>query len=319
MLSPDDLSLPHAAHFYRALMAVEADLPIADFLETHFADPHYDELRRSITRTVEGYDAADPHRISTFALRDEWMARDDGEHGRIAEGYGALIDFLAAECRRHGAVIRLGAPVAAIERRGGRIVARCRDGAIFEADAAILTVPLPLLSRDRAAAGGARAGRGRRRYRLRQRRQNPAALRNDMVGRSRRTGSLRPVVPLFRRDGPDLVDAASGRLSGADRLVRGTKADRVASLTASRARRDGPRLARRDLRSAGGPHQRGTSSPRGRSTGATTRSRAAPIPTTPKTRAALAILKGRATGDLLLFRRGALRGPGHGAAVRGGR
>ena len=85
-LSPADPSLPHADRFYQALQQVKADLPIAEFLERHFADPRYDELRRSITRTVEGYDAADPHRASTLALRDEWMARDDGEHGRIAEG-----------------------------------------------------------------------------------------------------------------------------------------------------------------------------------------------------------------------------------------
>ena len=78
----------------------------------------YDRLRRSITRTVEGYDAADPQRISTLALRDEWMARDDGEHGRIAEGYGALVAYLAAECRRHGAVIHLGAAVAGDRESG---------------------------------------------------------------------------------------------------------------------------------------------------------------------------------------------------------
>ena len=145
-LSPAEASLPHADRFYQALREVKADLPIAEFLETHFADRRYDELRRWITRTVEGYDAADPRRASTLALRDEWMGRDEGEHGRIAEGYGALVEYLASECRRHGAAIHLGAAVAAIDESGGRIAARCHDGPMFEADAAILTVPLPLLS-----------------------------------------------------------------------------------------------------------------------------------------------------------------------------
>jgi monoamine oxidase len=145
-LSPDRSSLPHAGRFYAALQAVKADLPIADFLETHFAGRTYDALRRGITRTVEGYDAADPRRISTFAIRDEWMARDEGEHGRIAGGYGALVAALEAECRRHGAAIHLDSSVAAIEKAGRRIAARCQDGSMFEADAAVLTVPPPLLS-----------------------------------------------------------------------------------------------------------------------------------------------------------------------------
>jgi monoamine oxidase len=145
-LSPDESSLPHARRFYQALSEVKADLPIAEFLETHFADRQYDELRRSITRTVEGYDAADPRRASTLALRDEWMARDDGEHGRIAQGYGGLIEYLSSECRRHGAALHLGAAVTAIDEARGRIAVRCHRGATLEADAAILTVPLPLLS-----------------------------------------------------------------------------------------------------------------------------------------------------------------------------
>jgi monoamine oxidase len=145
-LSPDDSPPPQAGRLHQALMEVKTDLPIAEFLETRFAGRQYVELRQAITRMVEGYDAADPSRASTLALRDEWMGRGLGQQGRIAEGYGALIEFLASECRGHGASIHLGAAVTAIDVGAGRIAARCRNGAVFEGDAAILTVPLPLLS-----------------------------------------------------------------------------------------------------------------------------------------------------------------------------
>jgi monoamine oxidase len=145
-LSPDESSTPDMGRFYQALAEVKADLPIAEFLKTHFADRRYAELRRSVTRTVEGYDAADPWRFSTLALRDEWTARDDGEHGRIAGGYGALIEHLVSECRGHGAALHLGAAVTAIEEAGAQIAVRCRGSATLEADAAILSVPQPLLS-----------------------------------------------------------------------------------------------------------------------------------------------------------------------------
>ncbi|HTQ32631.1 MAG TPA: NAD(P)/FAD-dependent oxidoreductase [Stellaceae bacterium] len=142
--SRSDPAMPHAGEFYRALDKVTVDLPIAEFLETQFGAPRYDELRRRITRTVEGYDAADPHRASTLALREEWSA-PDGQHGRIVEGYGALIDYLAADSRRQGAALHFGAEVRTIEAAGEGIVARCRDGAAFAADAAVLAVPLPIL------------------------------------------------------------------------------------------------------------------------------------------------------------------------------
>jgi monoamine oxidase len=159
-LSPDLSPMPYARLFYQELGRIEADLPVAEFLERHFADRQYDALRRSVTRTVEGYDAADPRRMSTFALREEWLARDDGEHGRVAGGYGALIERLAADCRRYGAALHFGAAVTAIGESSGGIAAHCGDGAAFEADAAVLAVPLPLLgeialpaaARERAAA-----------------------------------------------------------------------------------------------------------------------------------------------------------------------
>jgi monoamine oxidase len=159
--APDASPTPHIARFHRALRELETDLPVAEFLEARFADRQYRELRRSVTRMVEGYDAADPRRASTFAVRDEWLARGLGEQGRIREGYGALVDHLAAECRGNGAAIRLGAAVTAIDEEGGRIAAHCRDGAVVAADAVVLAVPLPILdeialptaARERAAAG----------------------------------------------------------------------------------------------------------------------------------------------------------------------
>jgi monoamine oxidase len=167
-LLPDKSLLPHADRFYRALSEVTVDLPIAEFLETRFADRQYDELRRTITRMVEGYDAADPGRASTLALRDEWLDRGEGQQGRIAQGYGALVAYLVSECRRHGAAIHLGAAVRDIDERRGRLAARCQNGAVFEADAAVLTVPPPLLpeialppvAREKAAAAGTDIGFG---------------------------------------------------------------------------------------------------------------------------------------------------------------
>ena len=143
--SPHESPPPHAARFHQALMELEIDLPIAEFLATHFADRQYSELRQAIKRMVEGYDAADPDRASTFALRDEWMGHGLGRQGRIAGGYGALIRFLVSECRRQGTSIHLGSAVTAIDESRGRIAACCHDGATLEADAAILTVPLPVL------------------------------------------------------------------------------------------------------------------------------------------------------------------------------
>jgi monoamine oxidase len=143
--SPRESRLPHETLLHRALIELKTDLPIAEFLRTHFADRQYTELCEVVCRMVEGYDAADPDRASTFALRDELIGQGRGRHGRIAEGYGALIKFLVSECRKQGATIHLCSVVTVIEESQGRLAARCQDGTIHEADAVIVAVPLPIL------------------------------------------------------------------------------------------------------------------------------------------------------------------------------
>jgi monoamine oxidase len=130
---------------HKALTELKDDLTLAEFLNRYFAGPEYSQLRHSIESMVEGYDAADPQRASTLALREEWMNRGSGEQARIVGGYGALIDFLAAECRRQGATINLGTTVSAIEETDGGDIACYANGDTHFSDTVILTVPLPLL------------------------------------------------------------------------------------------------------------------------------------------------------------------------------
>src|SRR4029077_7912280 len=113
--SPKESQLAHAALLHRALSELKTDLPVAEFLKTHFTNRQYAELRDTVKGMVEGYDAADPDRASTFALRDEWMGHGLRRQGRIAGGYGTLIKFLVSECCRQGATIHLLSVVTAIE------------------------------------------------------------------------------------------------------------------------------------------------------------------------------------------------------------
>ncbi len=135
----------HKAEFHKALRELKDDLTVAEFLRRYFAGHEYGRLRHSIERMVEGYDAADPERASTLALRDEWMDGGRTTQARIAGGYGALVDFLAAECRKHGVAIHLTSSVSAIEASNTKVTARCANGDAHECDAVVLTVPLPLL------------------------------------------------------------------------------------------------------------------------------------------------------------------------------
>ncbi|MCK1653038.1 FAD-dependent oxidoreductase [Bradyrhizobium sp. 149] len=152
----EDRHDPQQAELQAVLRQLNEDLTVADFLRRHFAEDEYAWLRHSIERMVEGYDAADPERASTLALREEWMACGHSPQARIKGGYGAMIEFLAAECRRYGVAVYLRCAVSAIEEAGGTLVVRCAGGDVHGCDRVILTVPLPLL-REIALPESARA------------------------------------------------------------------------------------------------------------------------------------------------------------------
>ena len=91
---------------------------------------------------VEGFDAADPERVSARSIIEEWASL--GAQPRPKGGYGALLDWLTGVVLRKGARLRLESPVYDLRWRKGSVQANGRG---FQARArrAIITLPLPLI------------------------------------------------------------------------------------------------------------------------------------------------------------------------------
>jgi monoamine oxidase len=143
--SRDDPADRQMSRLHEVLARLTEDLTVTALLDRHFSGAEFAALRESVLGMVQGYDAADPDRASVFALRDEWMGGDRGTQARILGGYGAMVDFLVADCRARGVAFRFQAVVSAIESADEGTIVRCVDGSAHRADVAILTVPLPLL------------------------------------------------------------------------------------------------------------------------------------------------------------------------------
>ncbi|OGF70410.1 hypothetical protein A3H65_01455 [Candidatus Giovannonibacteria bacterium RIFCSPLOWO2_02_FULL_45_14] len=138
--------IPNQDELHGKLRELKGDMPIAEFIEKYFPGEKYISLRNSIFGIVEGYDAADPMRASTFSLRDEWLGGQDWLQYRLKEGYGAMLKFLESECRKNGTEIELNKIVREVVIHNGKTNVRTADGNNYEAEKVIVTVPLPILA-----------------------------------------------------------------------------------------------------------------------------------------------------------------------------
>jgi len=95
---------------------------------------------------VQGFDAADPARVSARSIIEEW-----GEGGSLGAsqprpqgGYGALFDWLAHSVVAHGARLRIDSAVRALEWKRGKVLVM-GDSFAFRAKHAVVTLPLGVL------------------------------------------------------------------------------------------------------------------------------------------------------------------------------
>lgn len=89
---------------------VKEDISVAKFIEKHLQGKEFEEVRFSLKNYVEGYYAADTHKASTFALRDELNTSSDKQY-RIEGGYIKLVDYLYRQCMEKGVQFFLSNPV----------------------------------------------------------------------------------------------------------------------------------------------------------------------------------------------------------------
>jgi monoamine oxidase len=125
------------AEAQRAVQGAELDEDVSfdDFLSTRRLPNRTKVLARMM---VEGFDAADPKRVSARSIIEEWASL--GAQPRPKGGYGALLEWLTHNVLRNGARLRLASPVSALRWRTGSVEA---NG--LKAKRAIVTLPLPLI------------------------------------------------------------------------------------------------------------------------------------------------------------------------------
>ncbi|OGA54516.1 MAG: hypothetical protein A3F74_05840 [Betaproteobacteria bacterium RIFCSPLOWO2_12_FULL_62_58] len=120
-----------------------------------------EEARAFARMRAQGYEAADPARVSARAIAEQWAGEGADESGpsRPRGGYGALLASLAASLDGRSARLQLQTIVRTVRwQRGSVEVEGTSRGAPFRASAsrAIITLPLGVLQARSAAPGAVR-------------------------------------------------------------------------------------------------------------------------------------------------------------------
>ncbi|HYC27447.1 MAG TPA: NAD(P)/FAD-dependent oxidoreductase, partial [Chitinophagaceae bacterium] len=128
----------------KKLKSLEEDMSVKAFLEKYFTGAEHEDLRKSLTSFVEGYDAADAGQASCFALLQELLGESNRQY-RVKGGYGQLVTWLENECRKFGCDIHLSTIVTGVTWRAGEVVITTAGNKTFTSPKAIITVPISIL------------------------------------------------------------------------------------------------------------------------------------------------------------------------------
>lgn len=125
---------------------LEKDLTLSEFLRTSFNTPENEDIRNSMIKLAEGFDAADPDKISVFALRNEWRGGSLDAPLVIKESYDLLVKYLLKECEDTGCSVYLSKEVREIRWKPHDVTAQCADGSHYQAAQLVVTIPLGILA-----------------------------------------------------------------------------------------------------------------------------------------------------------------------------
>ncbi len=125
--------------------SLKQDMPFGKFLDQYLHNEKFKDIRETARAFVEGYDAADIERASTFALREEWKNFKISNQYRLKGGHIKLIDFLSKEIIKNNGKILLSTVVKEIRWKRDIVEVISDKGKIYSARKALITVPLGIL------------------------------------------------------------------------------------------------------------------------------------------------------------------------------
>jgi monoamine oxidase len=127
------------------LNELEIDTDIWTFLNKEFPGERYESMRDSVWKFVSGYDTADPHNASAFALRSEWQNEQEDAQHRISGGYRTVVEYLTDDCKRNNGTIILNAVVTDVHWQAGAVKVVTQDGNAYHAQQLLVAMPLGVL------------------------------------------------------------------------------------------------------------------------------------------------------------------------------
>jgi len=127
----------------KQMASLKEDLSLSHFLDQYFSDDSYHQLREQALGFAEGFDLADPSKVSVKTLYREW-SHQANDH-RVDDGYAALVKFLVKDCRKRGCKLISGCIVKTLEWEQHMVKITTLDNQVYNAEQSILTVPLGVL------------------------------------------------------------------------------------------------------------------------------------------------------------------------------
>ncbi len=128
-----------------ALKKLDHDMSIAQFLDENFSGKEYESLRESVTRFVEGFDAADANKASAFALRQEWTETDATTGYHLVGGYSSLMEYMYRQCLAGDVSFHFSSTVIEIYWQKDKVTVITDKGERFDAEKLLITIPPAVL------------------------------------------------------------------------------------------------------------------------------------------------------------------------------
>ncbi|TDQ11932.1 flavin monoamine oxidase family protein [Pedobacter metabolipauper] len=129
----------------RKMGEIETDITLNNFLHDYFPGTGYTELRAEARAYAEGFDIADPDRVSVKSLHLEWVNETDDY--RVEGGYGKLIRYLVSACRKKGCKLINHSIVKEISWKEGSVTVSTVDHLTHHAQKCVITVPVSILQK----------------------------------------------------------------------------------------------------------------------------------------------------------------------------